>query len=257
MYVIVSAGCGISFSVLTEETLRVGVSPGPDRQILTYVKESLAPAVRLNLEVVEFADPAAARSALREKSLDVAFVRSSGGAGTKDGPSPDLAFLAPVHVEPLGLYSAKVKAVRELPSGGEIVLPDTPGASGRALQLLAAEKVLSVREGAGDAATVRDITSNPHHLRVTMLAPTDLVKAYPRATLAVMAPGTATQAGLRPRGDALSLEAAIGSPYADGLLVRAGDRADSRVTMLAELLRSPQVRTFIEEKFQQAVLPAF
>jgi YaeC family lipoprotein len=72
-----------------------------------------------------------------------------------------LAYTASVHIEPMGIYSKKIKALQELPSGAQVAIPNDPTNTGRALALLAKAGLLKLKEGVGVKGTVRDITDNP------------------------------------------------------------------------------------------------
>jgi D-methionine transport system substrate-binding protein len=67
----------------------------------------------------------------------------------------------------------------------------------------------------------------------------------------------AIDADLVPAEDALALEEAEGNPNANLLVVRAGTEDDERIAQLEELLHSDEVRTFIEDTYEGAVVPAF
>ena len=63
--------------------------------------------------------------------------------------------------------------------------------------------------------------------------------------------------GLKPAKDALALESAQGNPYANVLSVVKGHENDPGIKKLASLLTSPQVKKFIEDKYQGSVISAF
>ncbi|WP_414583013.1 MetQ/NlpA family ABC transporter substrate-binding protein [Scytonema sp. PCC 10023] len=69
--------------------------------------------------------------------------------------------------------------------------------------------------------------------------------------------GNYVQIGLKPNKNALALGSAQGNPYANVLPVLRTREKDPRIQTLAKLLTSPQVKQFINEKYQGAVLPAF
>lgn len=67
----------------------------------------------------------------------------------------------------------------------------------------------------------------------------------------------ALEAGLNPATDALALGAAEGNPSANVLVVQAGHEQEPAIqTLVARLLTGPEVRAFIEERYQGAVIPA-
>lgn len=241
------------------QVLTVGVTPQRDAQILGHVKKALAPAIGFNLRVVEFSDASVATLALRDRRVDVAFVRNNPealAAGGGGGADQGLVFVAPVYIEPVGIYSATATTVTDLTKGGRILIPADPIGEGRALQLLADQNVLQLRVGAGMGATVRDITANPHHVRINAVTPAQMALGYGSVAAVVVDAATARQAGLPDDRRTLALEGADGSPFADGLVVRAGDEQDPKISKLAELLRSPNVKSYIERTYRNALVPA-
>jgi D-methionine transport system substrate-binding protein len=246
---------GLSFG--TPRVLKVGVTPRPDGEILAHVDKAIAPALGFDLEPVRFTDAAEAKEALRDEIIDVAFVRNDPEAAARGEVSPGrgLAFVAPVFVEPLAVYSSTLTKVSDLAKGGEVLIPSDPAKAGRALQLLAAQDIVRVREGAGMRATPRDITANPGHVRLTELPAEELAAGYGDAVAVVVDVSTARATGLD-TGKALVLEAPDGNAYVDGLFVRTGDEDDPEVDKLAELLRSPRVKAFIEDTYHHTIMPA-
>ena len=259
---VLAAGCRIGFSVDTPEleVIRVGVTPKPGGQILGYVRKTLASSAGLDVKVVEFPDDARVRAALSDKRVDAALVHDRSTATTgapAPAPDPALVLLTPVHLEPLGLYSSKARNLQALVKGGRVLLSDEPDEAGRAIRLLADAGIVRLREGTSAAVTVRDITANPNHVRIDALSPDLLARSYRTGAAVVLPAATAREAGLEPGRDALALERAVGSPSAAGLAVRAGDENDPAVVKLTGLMRSQDVKAFIKDTFQQAVLPAF
>ncbi|MEQ4207159.1 MetQ/NlpA family ABC transporter substrate-binding protein [Actinopolymorpha sp. B17G11] len=252
-----SEAIGLSFS--TPRVLKVGVTPRPDGEILAHVDKAVAPALGFELDPVRFTDAAAAKEALRDKLIDVAFVRNDPEAAALGQVTPGrgLAFVAPVFVEPLAVYSSTIARVSDLEEGGEVLIPSESAKAGRALRLLAAHGVVRLREGAGTQATVRDVTANPKHVRITEVPAEEMPRGYDDAVAAVVDVSTAQRTGLTAAGGkVLVLEPADGNAYVNGLFVRAGDEDDPQVSKLAELLRSPSVKAFIEDTYDHTIMPA-
>jgi D-methionine transport system substrate-binding protein len=248
---------GLSFT--TPPVLRVGVTPGPDAEILDHVDKAAASALGFELEPVRFTDATAAKEALRDKIIDVAFVRNDPKAAAlgQVEAGQGLVFVAPVVVEPLAVYSSTLARVSDLKEGGEVLIPRDPAKAGRALRLLAAHGVVQLRESAGTRATVRDVTANPKHVRITELPAEEMPRGYDEAVAAVVDVSTAQRTGLAGGGaKVLVLETAAGNAYVDGLFARAGDENAPQVTKLAELLRSPSVKGFVEHTYDHTIMPA-
>jgi D-methionine transport system substrate-binding protein len=238
--------------------LKVGVNPVPHGEILQYVKDNLAAQAGINIEIVEFTDYVQPNRALAENQLDANYFQHVPYLEEeKAAKGYKFTALQPVHIEPLGAYSKKVASLADLPEGATVAIPNDPSNSGRALNLLAANGLITLKDGAGVKATQRDITGNPRKLEFKELEAAQLPRSLDDVALAVINGNYALEAGLTPATDALALESGADNPYANLLVVRTGSESDPRVVKLEELLRSPEVKKFIEEKYQGGVLAAF
>jgi D-methionine transport system substrate-binding protein len=166
----------------------------------------------------------------------------------------DLTTVARVHVEPMGLYSRRVKALSDFPNGATVAVPSDPTNTGRALLLLQSAGLLKLRPDAGVDASVLDVAENPRGLKFSELESAQLPRALPDVDAAVINTNFALEAGLNPTRDALTIEGA-NSPYVNVLAVRAAQAKDPRVQALARALAGPEVRKFIEERYKGAVVP--
>ncbi|WP_182886100.1 MetQ/NlpA family ABC transporter substrate-binding protein [Microbispora sp. H10885] len=242
-------------SAAADAPLKVGVSPVPHAQILKYVADNLAAAKGLKLELVEFSDYVQPNLQLQDGRLDANYFQHkpylydfNASKGTK------LSFVAPVHLEPLGLYSRKVKDLASLPQGGTVAVPNDATNLGRALKLLADNGVVTLKDGAGTAATERDVAGNPKNLTFRPLEAAQLPRSLDDVDAAVINGNYALEADLDPSSDALVLEKAEGNPYANGLVVAQGHESDPRVKTLVGLLTGPEVKKYIEETFKGSVV---
>jgi D-methionine transport system substrate-binding protein len=255
-----AAGCGDSDSKSDSksDTLKVGVSPVPHGEILKYVKDNLAGKEGLKLDIVEFNDYIQPNVALSEKQIDANYfqhipyleeeVKAKGYKFTA---------LKPVHIEPLGVYSKSVKSLSDVPDGGVVGIPNDPSNSGRALNLLAVNNLITLKDGVGVKATEKDVTGNPKNLKFKPLEAAQLPRSLPDTAISVINGNYAIETGLNPSKDALALESGDNNPYANLVVVRTGDETDPRVVKLEKLLHSPEVKKFIEDKYQGSVLAAF
>ncbi len=238
--------------------LRVGATPVPHAEILQFIKDNLAQQAGLELEIVNFTDYVQPNIALNDGQIDANFfqhVPYMEEFGAQRGIN--MVAVARVHIEPLGIYSNRVESLDAVPDGAVVAIPNDPTNGGRALQLLAANGLITLNEGAGTTATVRDIAANPKNLQIRELEAAQLPRALDDTTLAVINTNYALEAGLSPGEDALALESGENNPYANVLTVLEGHQNDPRVQKLAELLNSPEVKQFIEERYNGAVVPAF
>ncbi|MCR3747790.1 D-methionine transport system substrate-binding protein [Lentzea californiensis] len=236
------------------DTLKVGVSPVPHAQILKYVADNLAASKGLKIEVVEFTDYVQPNTALVDGSLDANYFQTVPYLKTFTSESgAKVEWVQPVHVEPLGLYSKKVKKLDELPSGAKIAVANDATNEARGLKLLEANGLIKLK--AVDQPTVRDLAENPKNLQFVPLEAAQLPRSLEDTDASVINGNYAIDAGLKPATDSLALEKAEGNPNANGLVTRTELKDDKRVKDLAELLGSQQVKDYIKQTFSGSVIP--
>jgi len=137
-----------------------------------------------------------------------------------------------------------------------VVIPNDATNGGRALLLLQKAGVIRLKDGAGITATVKDIAENPKGIKVRELEAATLARVLNQVDLALINTNYALEAGLNPTQDALLIEGSD-SPYVNILVARPDNRGSAAVQKLAKALNSAEVKAFIEEKYQGAVVPAF
>ena len=161
-----------------------------------------------------------------------------------------------VHVEPMGVYSHKIKDLKDVPQGGKVAIPNDPSNGGRALLILQSAGLITLKDGGNIASTVQDIVGNDKNLQFLELEAAQVPRSLDDVDIAVINTNFAMEAGLNPLKDALFLESKD-SPYANILAIRAGDESRPEIQKLIKALQSPEVKKFIEDKYQGAILPSF
>ncbi|MFJ2831135.1 MetQ/NlpA family ABC transporter substrate-binding protein [Streptomyces sp. NPDC087263] len=242
----------------TSSPLVVAASPVPHAEILDYVKDNLAKKAGLDLEVREFTDYVTPNTATEDGSVGANYFQNQpylDDFNKKNGTH--IVPVVTVHLEPLGLYSSKVKSADDLKSGATIAVPNDSVNEARALKLLATNGIITLKDGVGNEATPADITKNPKDLKFKELEAAQTPRSLEDVDAAVINGNYAIEADLSPAKDALVLESAKDNPYGNFLAVKKGNEDDPRVKKLAELLTSPEVKKFIEDKYEGSVIPSF
>ncbi|MFJ8148438.1 MetQ/NlpA family ABC transporter substrate-binding protein [Streptomyces sp. NPDC096048] len=253
-----ACGSGKDSASDTSGPLIVAASPTPHAEILNYVKDNLAKDADLDLEVKEFTDYVTPNTATEDGSVGANYFQTQpylDDFNKKNGTH--IVSVVDVHLEPLGLYSHKVDKADGLKSGATVAVPNDTVNEGRALQLLAANGLITLKDGVGTSATPSDITKNPKNLKFKELEAAQTPRSLDDVDAAVVNGNYAIEADLKPAEDSLLLESAEGNPNSNLLAVKEGQEDDPRVKKLAELLNSPEVKKFIEDKYAGAVLPSF
>lgn len=243
----------------TSGPLVVAASPTPHAEILTFVKDELAKDAGLELEVKEFSDYVLQNPATQDGSVDANYFQNQpylDDYNKKNGTR--IVPVVTVHLEPLGLYSTKLKSKDDLKSGATVAVPNDTVNEARALKLLDSAGIITLKDGAGTDATPADITANPKKLKFKELEAAQTPRSLDDVDAAVINGNYALEADLSPADDALAVEPAKDNPNGNFLAVEEGNEDDPRVKKLAKLLTSDEVRTFIEDKWSNgSVIPSF
>ena len=163
-----------------------------------------------------------------------------------------------VHIEPLGIYSDSLTSLDELEDGAVVGVPNDPTNRGRALALLAEQGLLTIAEGIEPTeATPDDIEENPQNLEFSEVDAAIMPRTLSDFAIAVINGNYVLDAGMSPADDSLVLEDGEDNPYSNMLVVRTEDAENEALVTLDELLHSDDVRQYLEETFEGAVLPAF
>jgi len=233
----------------------MGVTPFPHKDIMEIVKTLLAKQ-GFDLEIKEFTDYVQPNVALGEKSLDANFFQHVPYLDNMNKEKGlNLTWVAKVHIEPLGLYSKKIKKIEELKKGDTIAIPNDPTNGARALRLLAKNGLIQVK--AGELVTAKDVTANPKSLKIVELDAAQLPRTLQDVTASVINTNFAVEGGLVPSKDALIREGKD-SPYANVVAVRKADADKPWVKALVKACNSPEVKKFVQTQLvPKGIFPAF
>lgn len=252
----ISAFSGCAKKETEENILKVGATPVPHSEILEFIKPTLS-AEGITLEIVEFTDYVTPNLALNDGEIDANFFQHvpymDSFAAEHD---IELASVGTVHVEPLGLYSLSFTDAASIPQGATIAIPNDPTNEGRALLLLEANGLIKLKADATLEATEADVVENPLGLVFKPIDAAQLPRTLEDVDGAVINTNYALEADLNPVEDAVLLEGSD-SPYANIVTVRPADVDNENIQKLIKALQSDDVKKFIEEKYNGAVVPAF
>ena len=241
------------------KTITVGATPAPHAEILEVAKEVLAEE-GYTLEIKEYDDYIMPNTAVEEEELDANYFQHITYLNDfNESNGTHLVSVGSIHYEPFGIYAGKTASLDALADGAQIAIPNDATNGGRALLLLAQEGLITLEEGAGITATVDDIVENPHNFEIVELEARLLPTTLQDVDVAVINGNYAIDAGLN-IADALAIESAEGeaaTAYANVLVVKEGHENDEGIQALLAALESDEVRSFIEETYDGAVVPLF
>jgi len=234
--------------------IKIGATPVPHVEILEAVKPLLK-AKGYDLEIVEFTDYVTPNIAVNEGELDANFFQHLPYLEEfNKNKNTDLVKTVNVHLEPMGVYSHKIKALSELEDGASIAVPNDPTNESRALDILVKEGLLTFNDV--DFKTVVDIIDNPKNLKIKELDAPQLPRVLDEVDAAIINTNYALSANLNPLKDAIVIESKD-SPYANIVVVKKGNENKDSIKALNEVINSEEIRTFIKEKYQGSIVEAF
>ena len=249
------AACGGGDS----KTIKVGATPAPHAEILEVVEYILAQDV-YTLEIVEYDDYVTPNTSLEDGSLDANYFQHITYMNEFNAEhGTHLVSAAGIHYEPFGLYAGQTASLAELADGAQIAVPNDGTNEARALLLLEQEGLIKLKEGVGLSATASDIAENPHNYKIVELEARLLPTTLQDVDVAVINGNYAIDAGLKV-SDAIAVEAAGGAAaeaYVNVLAVKEGKEDSAGIQALVKALQSEEVRSFIADTYDGAVVALF
>ncbi|WP_395824881.1 MetQ/NlpA family ABC transporter substrate-binding protein [Collimonas sp.] len=253
----VLASLGATAPVLAQDKpIKIGATGGPHAQILEVVKK-VAAKDGLNIQIVEFSGYVQPNAALAAGDLDAnsyqhlpyleAQIKDRGYKLTNIGYT--ITF-------PMGVYSKKVKSLKDLKNGASIGIPNDPTNGGRALLLLQTQGLLKLKADAGLKATPLDIADNPKKLKIVEIDAAQLPRSLDDLDAAAINGNYAESAGLDPTKDGIAIENAKG-PYANVIAIRSADKDKPWVAKLLKAYHSPEVKQYVATQFKGSVIPSW
>lgn len=237
-------------------TITVGATSVPHAEILNEVVDNLAEE-GITLNVKEFSEYTVLNPSLTAGEIDANFFQHTSYLNSYMEETGDkLVSVGAIHTEPMGIYSKSIKSLDEIADGDKIAVPNDATNGARALLLLENNGVIKLKEGVGDKATIFDIEENPKNVEIIEMDAAALPRALDDVKMAVINTNYALEAGFNPMVDAIAIEGSD-SPFANILVVREGDETKPEIQALYKALTSDEIKSFIEEKYEGAVVPAF
>ncbi|ASQ48953.1 MetQ/NlpA family ABC transporter substrate-binding protein [Leptotrichia sp. HSP-334] len=237
------------------EKLKVGATPVPHGEFLKLVKDDLKKQ-GVDLEIVEFNDYILPNKALADKSIDANFFQHvpymEDFAKRNNIP---LVSVGNVHLEPMALYSKKIKNIKDLKPNDTLIIPNDPTNGGRALILLDKAGIIKLKDNKKLDSTTKDIASNPKKIKIVTLSNEQIAPRLVEVAGAIINSNFAINAGVTK--NEIILQEDKNSPYANVVTVLKGNENDPRIQKLMKALQSEKVKKYIEEKYEGRIIPAF
>lgn len=255
-------GCGTSSKKEGSKEIVIGATIEPHATILNSdAFQNKIKELGYTVKVMEYTDYVQPNKATADGSLDANYFQHQpflDDFNSKNGDS--LVSVAKIHFEPLGIYAGKSSDLTKIKDSAVIAVPNDSSNEARALKLLEAQGILTLKDGVGLEATVKDIVKNPYNVTFQEVESAQVSKVLKDVDFAVINGNYALQAGLDVSKDALASEAVDSEgadTYANILVVKKGNEDSAKTKALVEALTSDEVKDFINEKFSGSVVPVF
>lgn len=238
-------------------TLKVGATPAPHAKILQYIQDNLAADAGLNLDIVEYTDYILPNSALNDGEIDANFYQTVPYLETAEAENGyDFTAGEGIHLEPLAIYSSKIKSLDELPAGAKIGIIDDVTNQSRALTLLSQQGLVELPADGSDA--------NVNNVKILgdftfqEVQGAQLVRSLQDVDIAVINGNYAQEGGLSQANDALVVESPKNNPAVNVLVWKSDTDKAEAIAKLEKLLHSDEVKSYIEQTWADgSVIPAF
>ena len=256
----VSSEAAAETNDLAGTTIKVAASPVPHAEILGVAKDILAEQ-GITLEIIEYTDYVQPNMVTESGEVDANYFQHTPYLDSfNEENGTHLVSVGAIHYEPFGLFAGKTASLDELADGAKIAVPNDTTNEARALQLLAAQGIITLKEGAGLTATKNDIAENPHNGDIVEMEAAQLPRTLADVDFAVINGNYAAEAGLNAATDALAVEDAsseAAQTFANILVVKEGNEDNPAIQALLAALQSEQVKNFIDETYSGAVVAIF
>ena len=163
-----------------------------------------------------------------------------------------------IHYEPFGIYPGTKKKLDDLAEGDTIAIPNDTTNEARALLLLQDNGLLTLKDGAGLTATINDIKENLKKLKFQELEAAQVAKVKDEVAFVVLNGNYALEAGYSVSKDSIAYEKAdseAAKTYVNIIGVKEGNENSDGIKALVKVLKSDDIKKFINDKYDGAVIP--
>ena len=229
-------------------------SVGSDADIWRHIAESeQAKKAGLKIEVQEINGGVPLNESVADGTVDANAFQSIGYLqGFNEANSNKLVPVGTTYIEPMGLYSKKVKSLNDLPNGAKVAIPDNPYNTTRALRLLESAGLIKLpsdfKDGTG---TPSDIVENKKNLEFLLIDDTTSVRVLDDTDLIAIGNTIALEGGLNVLKDSLFYEKANASTITsiNVIAVKAENADKEEYKKLVDLYHDPEIQKYISDKF--------
>ncbi len=250
----------LSGAAFAETEVKFGATPSPHSEILAVI-QPLMKEKGFNMNIQVFTDYVVPNEATESGDLDANYFQHlpymeefNAGRGTH------LNAVIPMHFEPMAVYPGQSASLAEIKEGAIIAVPNDPTNEARALLLLEAQGLIKIAPDKGLSATKLDVIENPHKIEFFEVDAAQVARSLADVDFAVINGNYALEAGLSAAKDGVAAEALdseAAKKYINYVVVKLGNENAEWIAAFKDVLKDEKVLTFVNEKYQGAVIPAF
>lgn len=245
-------------AVESKGTITVAASPTPHAEILEQAKAILAER-GWDLEVTEFEDYVLPNMVVDSGEIDANYFQHIPYLESfNEENGTHLVNAGGIHYEPFGIYPGTKSDLSTLESGDVIAVPNDTTNEARALLLLQDNGILTLKDGVGLVATVRDIVDNPYDIEIQELEAAQVPRVKDEVAFAVMNGNYAMEAGFSVSKDAVAYELSdseAAQTYVNVIAVLEGNENNEGIKALVEVLKSDEIADYINNTYDGGVIP--
>lgn len=241
-----------------KKVIKIAASTTPHAEILEKVKPILEKE-GYDLQITEFEDYVQPNEVVESGEYDANYIQHQPYLDSfNKEKGTHLVSVGKIHYEPFGIYPGTKKSLDEIADGDSIAIPNDTTNEARALLLLQDNGIIKLKDGAGLTATINDIKENPHKIKFNELEAAQIARVAGETAFVVLNGNYALEAGYSVKKDSLAYESndsEAAKTYVNIIAVKEGNEDDKGIKALVEALHSDEVKDFINDKYDGAVIP--
>lgn len=253
-----TVGTSVVFAADDDKTITVAASETPHSEILEAAKPILEEE-GYDLEVTVFDDYVQPNEVVESGDFDANYFQHIPYLNSfNEEKGTHLVNAGGIHYEPFGIYPGTKSSLDDIADGDTIAVPNDATNEARALLLLQDNGIIKLKDGAGLEATVNDIEENPYNVEIVELAAEQVARVAEETSYIVLNGNYALQAGYSVSKDALAYETSdseAAKTYVNVIAVKEGNENSDKIKALVDVLKSDEIKDFINEKYDGAVIP--
>lgn len=253
-----TVGTSVVFAADDDKTITVAASETPHSEILEAAKPILEEE-GYDLEVTVFDDYVQPNEVVESGDFDANYFQHIPYLNSfNEEKGTHLVNAGGIHYEPFGIYPGTKSSLDDIADGDTIAVPNDTTNEARALLLLQDNGIIKLKDGAGLEATVNDIEENPYNVEIVELAAEQVARVAEETSYIVLNGNYALQAGYSVSKDALAYETSdseAAKTYVNVIAVKEGNENSDNIKALVDVLKSDEIKDFINEKYDGAVIP--